>query len=59
MSNTGARKTYAAKSNAVSVPVEQKISVSLVSQSGSMITVNGTFLHLDADILTTRDRVTN
>jgi hypothetical protein len=42
VSNAGVGKTFARKSNAVSAPIGQKISVSLVTQSGSMITVNGT-----------------
>jgi len=42
ISNAGAAKNYAKKSNAVSVPIGQKISVTSVSQSGTTITVNGT-----------------
>ncbi len=42
VSNAGASKTYARKSNAVSVPIGQKISVTSVTQEGTTITVNGT-----------------
>jgi hypothetical protein len=42
ISNAGAAGTYTKKSNAVSIPIGQKISVTSVSQSGSLITVNGT-----------------
>ena len=42
VSNAGAPKAYSKKSNAVSVPIGQKISVTEVSQSGTTITVNGT-----------------
>ncbi|HEV3112215.1 MAG TPA: hypothetical protein VGY99_17150 [Candidatus Binataceae bacterium] len=42
VSNAGASKAYSEKSNAVSVPIGQKISVTSVSQSGSTITVVGT-----------------
>jgi hypothetical protein len=42
ISNAGATHSYAAKSNAVSVPIGQQISVTSVSQSGTTITVNGT-----------------
>ena len=42
VSNAGSAKTYIKKSNAVSVPIGQSISVSSVTQSGSIITVNGT-----------------
>jgi len=42
VSNAGTAKEYARKSNAVSVPIGQQISVTSVSQSGDTITVNGT-----------------
>jgi hypothetical protein len=42
VSNAGPSKSYAKKSNAVSVPIGQLISVTSVTQSGSTITVNGT-----------------
>jgi hypothetical protein len=42
VSNASAAHTYLKKSNAVSVPIGQKISISSVSQVGSIITVNGT-----------------
>jgi len=42
VSNRGSAGTYSIKSNAVSVPIGQRISVVSVSQSGSTITVNGT-----------------
>src|SRR5579883_875140 len=42
ISNAGASKSYAIKSNAVSVPIGQAISVASVTQSGTTITVNGT-----------------
>ena len=42
VSNKGGAGTYAKKSNAVSVPIGARITVSSVSQTGSTITVNGT-----------------
>jgi len=42
VSNAGAGNDYARKSNAVSVPIGEKISVASVTQSGSTVTVNGT-----------------
>ncbi len=42
VSNAGSAGTYLMKSNAVSVPIGAKVTVSSVSQAGSMITVNGT-----------------
>ncbi len=42
VSNAGSAKSYSKRSNAVSVPIGQRISVTSVTQSGSVITVNGT-----------------
>jgi len=42
ISNKGAAGAYAMKSNAVSVPIGEKISVTSVTQSGTAITVQGT-----------------
>jgi hypothetical protein len=42
VSNQGSAGTFAKKSNAVSVPIGQRISVTSVTQSGSTITVRGT-----------------
>ncbi len=42
VSNAGPSGTYSKKSNAVSVPIGQAISVISVTQAGSTITVNGT-----------------
>ncbi len=42
ISNGGVGRTFTKKSNAVSVPIGQKISVISVTQAGSTITVNGT-----------------
>ncbi|HKD65977.1 MAG TPA: hypothetical protein VKB84_03985 [Candidatus Binataceae bacterium] len=42
VSNAGASKTYSKKSNAVSVPIGQQISVTSVTQLSDTITVNGT-----------------
>jgi hypothetical protein len=42
VSNKGSTGAFSQKSNAVSVPIGQKISVALVSQAGTVITVNGT-----------------
>src|SRR5579875_2975138 len=42
VSNAGVSHSYAVKSNAVSVPIGQPISISSVTQSGTTITVNGT-----------------
>jgi hypothetical protein len=41
VSNAGAAKSYLKKSNAVSVPIGQRVSVTSVTQSGNVITVNG------------------
>jgi hypothetical protein len=41
VSNAGASKTYSEKSNAVSVPIGAKISVTSVGQIGTTITVHG------------------
>jgi hypothetical protein len=42
ISNAGGAHGYLVKSNAVSVPIGQKVSVSSVTQAGAIITVNGT-----------------
>jgi len=42
VSNASAAHTYLKKSNAVSVPIGQKISISSVTQVGGIITANGT-----------------
>jgi hypothetical protein len=42
VSNAGIAKDFAKKSNAVSVPIGQQISVTSVIQAGNLITVNGT-----------------
>jgi len=42
ISNAGTSRSYSQKSNAVSVPIGQQISVTSVTQSASTITVNGT-----------------
>jgi hypothetical protein len=42
VSNATASRSYAVKSNAVSAPIGQGISVTSVTQSGTTITVNGT-----------------
>ncbi len=42
VSNAGGAKTYLKKSNAVSVPIGAQVTVSSVTQSGKIITVNGT-----------------
>jgi hypothetical protein len=42
ISNATAAKTYLKKSNAVSAPIGEKISVTSVTQVGGIITVNGT-----------------
>jgi hypothetical protein len=42
VSNAGAGKTFAKKSNAVSVPIGARITVTSVSQSGTTITAHGT-----------------
>ena len=42
ISNAGPAKTYTLKSNAVSVPLGAKITVTSVGQVGSTITVHGT-----------------
>lgn len=42
VSNKGADGSYAKKSNAVSVPVGQQISITSVAEAGGVITVNGT-----------------
>ncbi len=42
VSNAGGDGTYSMKSNAVSVPIGQEITVVSVSQAGGTITVNGT-----------------
>jgi len=41
ISNAGTMKTYSHKSNAVSVPIGAKVSVTMVTQAGSTITVDG------------------
>ena len=41
ISNSGATGTFSKKSNAVSVPIGQAISVVSVAQTGALITVNG------------------
>jgi hypothetical protein len=47
VSNAGSAKTFTKKSNAVSVPIGQKITVASVTQAVNTITVNGTgFSHL-------------
>jgi hypothetical protein len=42
VSNKGADGKYSKKSNAVSAPIGQQITVTSVTQSGNTITVNGT-----------------
>jgi hypothetical protein len=42
LSNAGVGKTYSKKSDAVSAPIGQPVSVTSVTQSGTTITVNGT-----------------